>query len=323
VDYPGSNGGASGAGVHIQFEFDLLTGKISDLNPTDAMRQDQTDAAQTLGKIEKGSLNIRDLGYYTHPVLEGISKAEAYYISRVKPCTNLYRANKDKGYSEIDLKKIHRDMRKKGLDHYEIPIFIGEQKMATRLIVEMLPEQVAAKRIAKARKHAKKKGRELREKYKDYAALNLFITNVPTKWLPTSHVRTLYRCRWQVELRFKAWKSFCQLHKTKPMKKHRFECYLYATLLYILINWEIAINFLGIIWKYQGKLISMMKFYKTMSQQTSGFRKMIVEDIESTRDYLFNLYNISRKYLLLEERKKKLSLGKIMMLKVDNQPVIC
>ena len=323
ADYPGSTGGASGAGVHIQFEFDLLNGHVSDLNPTDAMRQDQTDAAETLEDVEKGSLLIRDLGYYSHLVFEEIDRAEAYYISRVKPCITLYQADKGGGYSVIDLKKLHRDMKKRGLDHYEIPIFIGENRIATRLIVEMLPEQVAAKRVAKAQKQARKKGRELREKYREYAALNLFITNVPTEWLPTCHVRTLYRLPWQVELRFKAWKSFCKLHKSKPMKKYRIECYLYASLLYILINWEIAINFLGIIWKHEGRLISMMKFYKTMSQQTHRIRKAIVEDFKSTREFIFDLYSISRELLLLENRKKKISLGDIMVLNVDNELVIC
>lgn len=323
ADYPGSTGVASGAGVHIQFEFDLLNGHVSDLNPTDAMRQDQTDAAETLKDVEKGSLLIRDLGYYSHHVLEGIDRAGAYYISRVKPSVMLYQADNGGGYSAIDLKKLHRDMKKNGLDHCEIPIFIGEKKIATRLIVEMLPEQVVAKRIAKAQKEARKKGRQLSKKYREYAALNLFITNVPTAWLPTCHVRTLYRLRWQVELRFKAWKSFCKLHKTKPMKKHRIECYLYASLLYIILNWEIAINFLGIIWKYEGLMISMMKFYKTIRQQTHRMRKVIVEDIETTQEFIFDLYSISRELLLLEKRKKKVSLGEIMLLTIDNELVIC
>ena len=53
--YPGSGGAASKAGVHVQFEFDLLSGKVNDLHLTDALQQDQTDAKQTIEMIEKGS----------------------------------------------------------------------------------------------------------------------------------------------------------------------------------------------------------------------------------------------------------------------------
>ncbi|WP_244151074.1 MULTISPECIES: transposase [Parageobacillus] len=42
--------------------------------------------------------------------------------------------------------------------------------------------------------------------------------------------------RWQIELLFKAWKSVFDLDKVKEMKKERFECHLYGTLIAILVT---------------------------------------------------------------------------------------
>lgn len=64
-----------------------------------------------------------------------------------------------------------------------------------RLIVEMLPDKVAESRVKKARKEAEKKGRQLSDAYKSYAAFNLFITNVDQDNLPVDSVIKLYHIR--------------------------------------------------------------------------------------------------------------------------------
>ena len=53
---PGFGGSASKAGVCIQFEFDIKSGKILDLTITPANRPDFTDAKETKLNIEKGDL---------------------------------------------------------------------------------------------------------------------------------------------------------------------------------------------------------------------------------------------------------------------------
>jgi hypothetical protein len=83
--YPGSGGSASKAGMKIQFEFDLKSGSVLDLNLTSAIRQDTTDATQTLDGIVKDDLIIRDMGYSVLDVFEQIKKKEAFFISRLEP----------------------------------------------------------------------------------------------------------------------------------------------------------------------------------------------------------------------------------------------
>jgi len=81
--YPGSNGGASGAGVHVQFEFDLLNSTVVDLDVTNALKQDNTDAIEKKGQINRGDLIIRDLGYSSTEVFEHIISQGAFFLNRL------------------------------------------------------------------------------------------------------------------------------------------------------------------------------------------------------------------------------------------------
>lgn len=318
--YPGNTGAATGAGTHIQFEFDLLSGKIGDLNVTDALRQDNTDAQQTMGAIEKGSLILRDLGYFATSVFEHIHQKEAYYISRLHSSANIYKWNSDK---VINPSTLYTKMKRHHLSYLEMRVHVGEKKLPVRLIVELLPKKEVEKRLAKTRKEAKKKGREVSENYKSRARLNLFITNVPNEWLSTPCVRKLYQLRWQIELRFKAWKSFYHLEAVKKMNRYRFECYLYSNLLHIMINWEVAINFFSIIWQQTGKALSILKFFKTTAQHKETFRLALREGKEKLRKYLMNLYELSCTKLLLENRKRRTTLSEILHSNVEPNTNLC
>jgi hypothetical protein len=298
--YPGSTGSASGAGVHIQFEFDILNGKVNDLLVTDALRQDITDAQQTVDEIEKGCLIIRDLGYFSISVLEHVHEREAYYISRPKPRMNFIHSQSGQ---KINFNDVYRKMKRNKLSHMELPVVIGDQKLPTRLIIEMLSKNQVEKRLAKANKEAKKKGRKFSDEYKSEARLNLFLTNVPVEWVASPQVRKIYQLRWQIELRFKAWKSFYDIDAIKKMQRYRFECYLYSTLLLVMINLEIANNFFAILWKHTSKPLSLLKFYKTTSQNLTVLRTGIMEGGDKLLRYLAFLYQISYEKLLSEKRK--------------------
>jgi predicted GNAT family acetyltransferase len=298
--YPGSTGAASGAGIHIQYEFDMLGGRPNVLSITDALQQDSVDAQETMENIEPGSLIIRDLGYFSTRVLEEADKRGAYYITRARHRMIYCYADTGK---EINFSAVYNKMKKKKLSHMEIPIVLGKTGMGNRLIVELLPEKEVEKRIAKAASEGRKKGRQLSQEYKCRARLNLFITNVPAEWISTEKIRTVYRLRWQIELRFKAWKSFFHLDAIKKMHRHRFECYLYATLLLLMINIEIGTSFFAIIIKHAKKPLSILKFYKTASLMSRELRAALLAGGERLVRYLAVLYEISYNKLLTEKRK--------------------
>ena len=312
VQYPGYGGAASKAGVHIQFEFDLVGGKICDLHVTHALQQDSTDGFETVEMIEPGSLLLRDLGYFNMNTLEQIDQKGAYYISRLRPHVKIYEYKAD-SYQPIDIKSIHQQMKLGKLAYQELSVYIGEEKkLPVRLIIELVPEKIVNRRLAKANMEAKKKKCQVSDQYKAHASLNLFISNVDQRWLTTPQIHSIYRLRWQIELRFKIWKSYYHIHANKKMKIHRFETYLYATLLFILINWEIVINLSAIIREYTGKMLSVMKCYKALTLTFTILREVLFNAVEKLKGYLEQLYNISNKQLLLEKRKCHLSLEEIL-----------
>jgi hypothetical protein len=310
--YPGCGGGASEAGVHIQFEFDLLSGKIADVHVSNALQQDSTDALETVEMIEPGSLLLRDMGYFNMDILEQIDQQGAFFISRLRPKVKIYE-HKQGSYQLIDIKKIHRQMKDGQLAYQELSVYIGEEKkLPVRLIIELMPEEIVNRRLAKVNAEAKKKKRQVSEEYKAYTCLNFFISNVEQQWLTTPQIHSIYRLRWQIELRFKIWKSYYHIHANKKMKLHRFETYLYATLLFILINWEIVINLLTIIKEQTGQILSVMKCYKALVLTFGILKEALFNAVEKLQPYLEQIYKISIKQLLLEKRKCHLSLEEIL-----------
>jgi hypothetical protein len=297
--YPGPNGGASGAGVHVQFEFDLLNSRVVDLDVTNALKQDNTDAIEKKGHINQGDLIIRDLGYSSTEIFECIINRGAFFLNRLTPAINVYQYGSDE---KIDFPSIQRKMKRNGISQMEIQVHIGPKRLPVRLILQLLPQDLIQKKLTKAHRHARKDKRTLSETSKSRICFNLFITNASSETIPIECIQDFYRLRWQIELRFKTWKSFYHINKVKKMKKHRFECYLYATLLLIMINWEIGAGFLSLIWKARRKIISMYKFFKTASQSTYALREALIK-AQKVKNYLLTLLEISSDRLLVEKRK--------------------
>jgi hypothetical protein len=313
-DYPGSGGGASQAGVHIQFEFDVKSGNVSEISVTDALQQDATNAEQTIEQVQKGSLIIRDLGYFSTGVLQAIEEKEAYYISRLQPKVKIFELKGD-GYHELDLAAEREKMERHKILRQEKTVYIGgKNKLLTRIVIELLPQEVVENRMRKTNREATKKGRQVSKEYKAYASLNLFVTNVPEQILNMQQVHLLYQLRWQIELRFKCWKGLCEIHKIKKMKKERFETYLYARLLYILINWKIAVYLNNLWFKETRKLLSIYKCFKAMTLSTDKLKDALFNMSDYFNDYVQSLYNLCKNNLVLEKRKNHLSFEEILLL---------
>jgi len=312
--YPGSAGGASGAGIHIQYEFDILKGKVNDLHVTHALKQDTTDAQETMSSIEKGSLIIRDLGYFSSRVLDHVETQKAYYITRPKAGITLCSQRTGK---KIEFEKIYQKMRRQKLSSMELPVYASKNNLATRLIIEMIPDKEVQKRLRIAQKASKKQGWTMSNEFKSRMRLNLFMTNIPSAWVATQEVRRIYQLRWQIELRFKAWKSFYGLDAIKKMHLHRFECYLYATLLLLMIHIEIGNQFFCILWKHTEKPLSFLKFLKTTSQGNMTLREGLLKQTEKIISYVKLLYEASYENFLTEKRHHHSPLENILRPSID------
>lgn len=305
--YPGSAGSASGAAVRIQFEYDLLTGRINDLSVNAFNDQDATNSIETMELTQEGDLIIRDLAYMSLEALQTIISTCAFFISRTSPSVNVYEM-KNGEYIKMDFYSIAKHMRKNHLPIMEKEVYLGEkEKFKIRMIIYLIPEQEAEKRLRKAEQKRKKKGiGQLSKEYKSRALLNLFITNTDTVQIPSENIWKLYRLRWQIELIFKIWKSVCDIEKVKKVKKERLECYIFSKLIQIVLCWQIM-------WKTAVRLfytdfqgLSFFKASKTLIKiKLNELREILIlgkGDIEVFTD---NFYKISRTNHTLEKKHGK------------------
>ncbi len=93
--YAGSGGHGSDASIRIQFEYDIVSGRINDLSVTAFNRQDAKDSLATIELIDPGDLIIRDLSYMGLEVLKAIRIKEAFYLCRAHPTVHILQKHQD------------------------------------------------------------------------------------------------------------------------------------------------------------------------------------------------------------------------------------
>jgi hypothetical protein len=270
--FKGSGGskGTSRAAVSIQYEYDVRSGKILDLNVTAGKRNDATDASETKTKIEEGDLVIRDLGYFNLLVLIGFVDQGASFISRLNTSCLVFDPDTKE---QIGFKWLYDQMCEKKQTRCDMKVLGGKGKLAPlRLIVDIVPDHVYEQRIRKINKENKEKGWTTSDEYKARCRFNLFITNVPKEELSSEETILIYRLRWQVELMFKTWKSVCKINKLQPMKYERFVCLLFAKLILITLNMQIICNLQVYYFKKRQKILSEYKCFKTLRESFGTLR---------------------------------------------------
>ncbi len=299
--YKGSGGSASGSAIKIQFEYDLICGKITDLNLFPFVAQDTTNATDTVDNINRNELIIRDLGYINIPVLRTIENKSAFYANRMQTSVNVYELINNE-YIIIDFTKLYKSMKLKKLAIVEKEVYIGKEELfKTKMIIETLPEKHYKERIRKAEKNARKKGKTLSQKYKARQAMNIFITNTDISF---KDIRLLYSLRWQIELMFKIWKSIGEINKVKKMKIERFECCLFAKLIWIVLNWKIMRLSVNYFYQEKRLKISPYKLFKTLKASIFDFRKSITNSTAEVYEFIMGNIELCPKHHLSDRKKK-------------------
>ena len=276
--YPGFGNFSKTNGImNLQYEYDLLSGNWISLELTTIKRNDQLDSKETIDRINKGELYVRDLGYITPIYIKAIIEREAYFLNRLPTAISVY----DLEDQRIDWKKIDRQFQKNNLSSLEMEVKIYEkEKLGCRLIIERVGDLEYKKRLDKAVQSAKKQGVGISDTHKLRCRYNAFITNITKEILPFNKARKTYYLRWQIELVFKTWKSFFEINRVKKVKMERMECHLLAKLIWILLNWrlfQICNTHLRIIKANIG--MSTIKFFKRCLKFSESLRKLVIKTI--------------------------------------------
>ena len=301
VKYKGCGGSGSKSTLRIQFEYDLKGSEILDISLFAYVNQDATNAKETVNNINPNELIIRDLAYISIPVLQKIEQKDAFYVNRMQSSVIVYEKI-DTKFVEIDLTKLPKKMKLLGLSILDKEVYIGKStKFKTRMVVETLSEKQYNERIRKAEKAAKRKGRKVSDNYKAKVAINIFITNTD---IAAKKIRPLYTLRWQIELMFKIWKSIGEIDKVKKMKVERFESFLIAKLIWIVLNWQIMRLSVIYFFNEQKLEISPYKLFKTLKSSILDFRKALYESVDSLILFIYNNIDLCPSNHVSEKKKK-------------------
>jgi len=305
--YKGYGGRGAKAGGKIQFVYELKTQQMY-YSRFESMTENDLTASQKNEWIKEGALILRDLGYYCNEGLQEIAFKKAFFISKVKPKTALFTL----AGKRLDLAKLLARMKKNNIGYLEKELLIGhEKKIKARTIFSLLPDEIKKKRAKAVAYKAKDHNYTVQKEYKVWTGLNVFVTNVDKTILNTRQVMDIYRLRWQIELVFKTWKSHYKIDHYKSMRKERMECYLYATLLLILLHWRVF-SWLRQKLFHKNFHLSLHKFSKLMVHLRLLFNQIVIRGKGKIEIFLQSVLALAEVYLQKETKKNKVNFADVV-----------
>lgn len=300
----GKGGGRSSkAAVRIQYEFDVKSNRIFDIDLQSATHRDVVDAETKAGDVQRGDLIIRDLGYYSDKVIASYMQQGAYFISKLSHGVSV-RTERD-AESKVDFGELYRTLQETGQTHVDMEVFIGKKRRPARLVAVLMPEEVYEKRIRQRNKENRSAGYKTSDELKNRAHFNLFVTNIPADECSHETVCKLYRIRWQIELVFKVWKSVMRIDQLRKLKRERMLTTLYGKLLWILLNWKIVAECRNHFYRTSGTLLSAIKSFKTLQERTSFIREYVLKHKDGLGVMLTEIIRLLSKNHWVEKRKNR------------------
>lgn len=282
--FPGYGGEGKEAIIQIQFEYQLLGSKVTELAIGSALDSDPKAGMKNIDKISPQSLLIRDLGYFGPKAFKELTQKNLYFISRAKSHWNFY-TKEDGRMKQLTNAEIIQKLKDQKEKYLDMDVYVGAQERSpVRLVANLLTQEQAAIRMKK-----KSANRKLGKDAMESIELNLFLTNVEREKCDTVTIYELYTLRWQIELIFKTWKSVMNIHKIHAMNATRLECIILVKLLWVMLNWTI----LNQIKELVNKDISFHKLTGTLNSRSKKLTISILENEDLLYDWLIELGKIS------------------------------
>lgn len=306
--YPGYNGCGTKSGAQIQFEYDIFSGNIENIALEKILISDVSYSLNQIDTLVKGSLVIRDLGYFNLNVYKKLEEHTVYYISRLKPMMNLYQLVNNQ-YKQISYASIIKKLKKSGKPYLDLDIYIGRETLhPVRLVANLLDKDAIKRREQKIRSRRSKFNKA--DIYIN--KLNLFITNTKRAMVSSDEIYKLYKLRWQVEIIFKGWKSILKIHKVRKMNVDRFRCYLLSKLIWILFCWDIYKTVNAYAWHSIKGSISIYKCIGLIKLQIISLRALFMKSQNKFYKWIFSLNELLLRYGLKEEKKDRIKVSTLL-----------
>ena len=312
--WKGSGGDGPRAVMKLQLMLDYISGKYVNIAPTDGVTPDQSYITEAVKLLNSGDLLIFDLGYFKREALFDISAAGAYFLSRLNHQLGLYKEDKSGRPTKFDLVKKLKKKQKQGVGACEFEVWISDDasKPKMRVIAERVPEKVANERRRKIREKAKKKGYTPSAKYLFLQGWSLYITNAGAELLPAASVSIVYGTRWQIELVFKAWKSYHGLTELKGKRQERIECFIYGRLIMMVIMAFLSGSIRRHLWNTRKRELSFLKAVRHFKLKAYKALSFISNPISFAK-FLMDEFLEACRLCMMDSRKRLSTAQKMRM----------
>jgi hypothetical protein len=285
--FPGAGGSATSAGAKIQLVWDYQRTAVAHFALIPWNIPDNKYIDTVIALAQRGALFLFDLGYFKTQALALIAQAEAYFLTRFNHQTALYEAVEGR-LQRVELAQVLKaapgPLREKALS------LGARERVAVRLIAARVPEAVVNERRRKARKAARKRGYTPSQTHLTLLAWNLFITNVPGTVWTTVSVCKAYALRWQVELIFKAWKSYLQLSTLPTKNEVPTLCYLSGRLLLLLLTYALCPSLRAALWADNRRELSLLKLMRHLQAVADRWLQALFESTATLRHFLSRVW---------------------------------
>ena len=297
-EYPGIRNRSSTA--KLQVLIDVMSTQILSFSTHKSTETDQGYRGH-IEHIGNGDLLISDLGYFCIDTFKKIAIQGGYYLSRLFKKAKIYDINTNK---EINLRSKLSKTTKTKID---MNIKLGKIKLPCRLVAIKLDEESYQKRLKNL---AEKRRKDPRMKENVNDVLNgwtIFITNLPISVIP-QRLLLLYSSRWQIELLFKAIKTFFCLRKIEKTNKASVNILLYVSM--------IALTLLTLcILTIKNKEISLYKACRIFAKNINEFIESLNDKSKCSISWMAGLLE---EFALKETRTNRRSTKKLLGLKPLN-----
>jgi Transposase DDE domain len=296
------------ATVKLQVTLEMINSLISKVGVGDFRKNDQSCALDILDVAQAGSLVLRDLGYFSMASIKAMLGKGIFFVSRLKSNVSVF----EKGSTEpSNLAELLAKKAKQGV--VDMGVIIGvENPCSVRLIAHRLPEEVANRRKQKAKEDRSTKANHS-DAYYELLAWAILITNISEEKLSADEVVKVYKCRWRIEILFKAWKSGAlKMHEIfkQKMSLARFEVTLYLTLLYITHFCQACYSALDSLIRAKTNEISRLSLSRTYVWVCENLIRLckMSSIVEMANEHLREV----QKYCTYEKRKDRQNFAEIL-----------
>jgi len=244
--WPNAGPAQGKAGAKLVVRLNLLHGTLAGPCLQAGSQSDHNGELQDQ-PLPPRALHLADMGFFELERLRKLTCQRVFWLTRVKARTRVYDSQGQRWHLTALLAK-------QTTAAVELSVTLGRRKrLPCRLLAQRVPPSVAELRRKRLLDRAKRARTKVSAECLALADWTIYVTNVPTEQLTLAEAMVLARCRWQIELLFKLWKSEGRIDESRSAKPWAVLCEVYAKLLGMVVqHWVLLTS----CWSYSNRSLT-------------------------------------------------------------------